>query len=237
MTAPMDSPRPATTKLHRKLKDRMYRHAEKHGITGFEAAGVMFALAAEVMASALVREGLLQGGPDFAEEGEDATDALAASDALADMMPDLQTTINHLVGDTQWLSRRLDKMTERCTDLTEANDQLEEALRGMAELQREMREELSRAQKQVIACRDCAHGRIAQLEHALQLMAELAQGEIKKRQAQLAETVIYAANAQEQSTKEREVLRESHQLADQATRIDDLLKRYYVTLPTQEPQS
>jgi hypothetical protein len=190
MTDPMDSPRPATAKLHRKLKDRMYRHAEKHGITGFEAAGVMFALAAEVMASALVREGLLQGGPDFAEEGEDATDAtdaLAASDALADMMPDLQTTINHLVGDTQWLSRRLDKMTERCTDLTEANAQ---------------------------------HlARVAGLEEALRAM-----------------TVVTAANAQEQLTKEREVLRQSLHLAGQEARITDLLQRCGLTLPTQEPQ-
>lgn len=67
----MEFPRPAATKLHKKLKNRMYRFAEKHSLTGFEAAGVMFALATEVMASALVRDGLLQGGPDFAEEAEE----------------------------------------------------------------------------------------------------------------------------------------------------------------------
>jgi hypothetical protein len=95
MTDPMDSPRLATAKLHWKLRDRMYRHAEKHNLTGFEAAGVLFALATEVMTSTLVRDGLLQGGPDWAEEEEQLEQDIpvpaevkvdAASDAEAKLL-------------------------------------------------------------------------------------------------------------------------------------------------------
>ena len=63
----MKTPRPAAAKLHIKLARLMYRFADKHNITGFETAGVLFALASEVMAASFVREGLLQGGPDWAD--------------------------------------------------------------------------------------------------------------------------------------------------------------------------
>jgi hypothetical protein len=235
----------------------MYRHAEKHNLTGFEAAGVMLALATEVMASALVRDGLLQGGPDWVEEVEDATDAtdaLAASDALADMMaagkqwsvrvehgagttdadpettePDPQARINELLGETQWLREGLDKTNKLCTELTEANAGLEEALRGMAELQREMREERS----------DSQSARIAQLEDALRTMADFALIEIKEHQARLAETVVTGVTAEELRIKELEVLRQFPWLTAREARIKDLLHRcgLGLTLPNQEPQS
>jgi hypothetical protein len=182
MTDPMDTPRLATAKLHRKLKDRMYRYTEKHGITGFEAAGVLFALATEVMTSTLVRDGLLQGGPDWAEEEE----------------------------------------------------QLEQDIPVPAEVKVDA---ASDAEAKLLAIIDCAHGRIAQLEHALRAMADLAQNEIKERQAQLTQAVITARNAKEQLTKEREVLRESLQLNGREARINELLHRFGLTLPTQEPQS
>jgi FtsZ-binding cell division protein ZapB len=68
-------------------------------------------------------------------------------------------------------------------------------------------------------------------------MADLAQNEIKERQAQLTQAVITARNAKEQLTKEREVLRESLQLNGREARINELLHRFGLTLPTQEPQS
>jgi hypothetical protein len=123
----MEAPRPAATRLHRKLKDWMYRFAEKHSLTGFEAAGVMFALATEVMASALVREGLLQGKPDWAEEAEDA--------------PGDSETVQELIRDNKALGDGLDRLVVRCTQLSEANTEhvariamLENGLREMAEL-------------------------------------------------------------------------------------------------------
>jgi hypothetical protein len=172
----MEAPRPAATKLHRKLKNRMYRFAEKHSLTGFEAAGIMFALATEVMALALVRDGLLQGGPDWAEEGEDPEQdapvpAVLTSDAEAKL--------------------------------------------------------------QAIAARD---RRINQLENALRVMAELALSEVKEHQARLAETVITGTTDEELRANEHEVLRKSLQLAGRETRITDLLHRFCLTLPTQEPQ-
>lgn len=103
----METPRPAATKLYRKLRNRMYRFAEKHSLTGFEAAGVMFTLATEVMASALVRDGLLQGGPDWAEE-----------DAPGD-----SETVSELLRENKTLGSGLERMTDRCTQLSEANAQ------------------------------------------------------------------------------------------------------------------
>jgi hypothetical protein len=86
----MEIPRPAATRLHRKLKNRMYRFAEKHSLTGFEAAGVMFALATEVMASALVREGLLQGGPDWAEEDVEVAQKAVGDAAVTEAESDAE---------------------------------------------------------------------------------------------------------------------------------------------------
>jgi hypothetical protein len=62
-------PSPAQ-QFHAELRDAMYASALKHEITGFEAAGVMFLLASEISAAALVRDGLLEGGPDFADDPE-----------------------------------------------------------------------------------------------------------------------------------------------------------------------
>ena len=97
----MSTTRPAATKLHRKLKNRMYRFAEKHSLTGFEAAGIMFALATEVMASALVRDGLLQGGPDWAEKDEDPEQdapvpAVLTSDAEAKLQAIIDSHRNRI---------------------------------------------------------------------------------------------------------------------------------------------
>jgi hypothetical protein len=94
LRAKSEAPRPAATKLHLKLKNRMYRFAEKHSLTGFEVAGVMFAIATEVMASALVRDGLLQGGPDFADE-EPEQYAPVVAGAVSDTDAKLQAIVHH----------------------------------------------------------------------------------------------------------------------------------------------
>lgn len=57
--------------FHSELSETLYKLASEHKITGYEAAGVLFLLATEVSASALVRDGLLEGGPDFAESQEE----------------------------------------------------------------------------------------------------------------------------------------------------------------------
>ncbi len=167
MTDPMDSPRPATTKLHRKLKDRMYRHAEKHNITGFEAAGVMLALATEVMASALVRDGLLQCGADWAEEaGEVAADATETTEA------ELRARIQELTKETEMLVKGMDVFSDHCAKLTEANTQhlariaqLEEALRTMADFALiEIKEHQARLAETVVTGVTAEELRIKELE-------------------------------------------------------------------------
>jgi hypothetical protein len=62
-------PSPAQ-QFHAELRDAMYASASKHEITGFIAAGAMFLLASEISATALVRDGLLKGGPDFVDDPE-----------------------------------------------------------------------------------------------------------------------------------------------------------------------
>ena len=47
----------------------MYKFSENNSLTGFEAAGIMLTLATEIAASALIRDGLLQGGPEW-DDGE-----------------------------------------------------------------------------------------------------------------------------------------------------------------------
>jgi plasmid stabilization system protein ParE len=63
----MDEPRPATTKFHCRLRTAFYNLGEECGVTGFEAAGVLSYLAAEVNADNLAAEGLLARGPGLQE--------------------------------------------------------------------------------------------------------------------------------------------------------------------------
>ena len=65
-----DSESSPAQQVHAELRDAMYASASKHKITGFEAAGAMFLLASEISATALVRDGLLEGGPDFVDDPE-----------------------------------------------------------------------------------------------------------------------------------------------------------------------
>ena len=67
----MDTSTPAQ-EFHAELSKIMYDLASKYQITGFEAAGSLFLLATEIGASALVRDGLLKGGPDFKDDNLDA---------------------------------------------------------------------------------------------------------------------------------------------------------------------
>jgi hypothetical protein len=64
-------------KLHAKLRKHLYRLCERHGVTGYEAAGVLLHLATEVTTASHVRDGLVQAGEDFdvggAPEQPDAT--------------------------------------------------------------------------------------------------------------------------------------------------------------------
>jgi chromosome segregation ATPase len=59
----MDEPRPTTTEFHCRLRTAFYNLGDECGVTGFEAAGVLSYLAAEVNADNLAAEGLLARGP------------------------------------------------------------------------------------------------------------------------------------------------------------------------------
>lgn len=65
-----DTPRPAASELHSALRDYVYKFSENNNLTGFEVAGILLTLATEIAASALVQDGLLQGGRDWYEERE-----------------------------------------------------------------------------------------------------------------------------------------------------------------------
>lgn len=223
MTDPMDSPRPATTKLHRKLKDRMYRHAEKHNLTGFEAAGVMLALATEVMASALVRDGLLQCGADWAEEaGEVAADATETTEA------ELRARIQELTKETEMLVKGMDVFSDHCAKLTEANTQ---HLARIAELEHEagvMRDALENGD----------HRRVAQLEDALREMAKLAIDEIGARARVIKPAGPLFTGSIEKQKEAEESICENMEVVTQWLGINNILKRcgLGLTLPTQDPQ-
>ncbi len=59
----MDEPRPTTTEFHCRLRTAFHNLGEEYGVTGFEAAGVLSYLAAEVNADNLAADGLLARGP------------------------------------------------------------------------------------------------------------------------------------------------------------------------------
>jgi hypothetical protein len=64
----MDEPRPATTEFHRRLRTVLYNLGEEYGVTGFEAAGVLSYLAAEVNAGNLAADGLLARGAGLQDQ-------------------------------------------------------------------------------------------------------------------------------------------------------------------------
>ena len=237
MTDPMDSPRPATTKLHRKLKDRMYRHAEKHNLTGFEAAGVMLALATEVMASALVRDGLLRGGPDWAEEGEGDADA---AEPLTNTDPeppeaDPQARIRELVAETLRLSKGWGRMNKLCDELTEANAKhlaRIAQLEAEAKVMRNALEESREVERQAGTDGD----RVAQLEDALREMAKLAIDEIGARARVIKPAgPLFTGSIEKQKEAEGSIC-ERMEVVTHWLGVKNILKRCGLTLPTQEPQ-
>jgi hypothetical protein len=64
--------------LHQKLRSRIYKFSDRHGLTGFEAMGVLFHLAIEFSAGALVEDGLLCGGDDPGQQADDAGEPVPA---------------------------------------------------------------------------------------------------------------------------------------------------------------
>ena len=171
----METPRPAATKLHRKLKNRMYRFAERHSLTGFEAAGIMFALATEVMASALVRDGLLQGGQDFEEEAEEPDRA----ESLAGMRRELQRSelagVIPFEGAPEAAEVAADAVSddrEKLLAIIDGDRARIAQLKYEARLMSSALEESGQAQ--LLADVNLCHARVDQLEDSLRELAKLA---------------------------------------------------------------
>ena len=208
----------------------MYRHAEKHNLTGFEAAGVMLALATEVMASSLVRDGLLRGGPDWVEEdGEVAADATETTEA------ELRARIQELTKETEMLVKGMDVFSDHCAKLTEANTQhlaRIAQLEAEAKVMRNALEESREVERQAGTDGD----RVAQLEDALREMAKLAIDEIGARARVIKPAgPLFTGSIEKQKEAEGSIC-ERMEVVTHWLGVKNILKRCGLTLPTQEPQ-
>jgi len=103
--------------LHQKIRSKIYRFSEKHGLTGFEAMGVLFHLAIEFSAGALVEDGLLRGRDDPGQQTDDAGEPVPAQQEIND----LNARIKELMGEIEVLDRGLNRMTQSAEALRQEN--------------------------------------------------------------------------------------------------------------------
>jgi len=114
------SKRDSVSLLHQKLRSKIYRFAEKHGITTFEATGVLLHLATELSADALVADGVLKGGVDPGQQDDDASEPVSAQQEIND----LHARIKELMGENEMLDKGLNKMTQAAETLRQENMRL-----------------------------------------------------------------------------------------------------------------
>jgi hypothetical protein len=106
--------------LHQKLRSKIYRFSEKHGITTFEALGILLYLATEISADALVTDGVLKGGVDPDRQDDDADEPVSAQQEI----DDLNARIKELLGENEILDKGLNKMTQAAETLRQENMRL-----------------------------------------------------------------------------------------------------------------
>lgn len=103
--------------LHQKLRAKIHKFSEQHGVTGFEVMGVLFHLAIEFSTGALVADGLLQG-----HSGQE-DDEVAAGEPVPDWqgIDELNARIKELMGEIEVLDRGLNQMTRTAEALKKEN--------------------------------------------------------------------------------------------------------------------
>jgi hypothetical protein len=114
------SKRESVSLLHQKLRFKIYKFAEKHGITTFEALGILLYLATEISADALVTDGVLKGGVDPDHQDDDADEPVSAQQEI----DDLNARIKELLGENEILDKGLNKMTQAAETLRQENMRL-----------------------------------------------------------------------------------------------------------------
>jgi hypothetical protein len=114
------SKRDPVSLLHQKLRSKIYKFAEKHGITTFEALGILLYLATEISADALVTDGVLKGGVDPGHQDDDADEPVPAQQEI----DDLNARIEELLGENEILDKGLNKMTQAAETLRQENMRL-----------------------------------------------------------------------------------------------------------------
>jgi hypothetical protein len=121
------SKRESVSLLHQKLRSKIYKFAEKHGITTFEALRVLLYLATEISADALVADGVLKGGVDPGQQDDDAGEPVSAHQEI----DDLNARIKELMGENDILDRGLDKMSRAAETLRQENMRLRVRIGGL----------------------------------------------------------------------------------------------------------
>jgi hypothetical protein len=121
------SKRESVSLLHQKLRSKIYKFAEKHGITTFEALGVLLYLATEISADALVADGALKNGVDPGQQDDDAGEPVSAHQEI----DDLNARIKELMGENDILDRGLDKMSRAAKTLRQENMRLRARIGGL----------------------------------------------------------------------------------------------------------
>lgn len=114
------SKRDCVSLLHQKLRSKIYKLSEKHGITTFEALGILLYLATEISADALVTDGVLKGGVDPDRQDDDAGEPVSAQQEI----DDLNARIKELLGENEILDKGLNKMTQAAETLRQENMRL-----------------------------------------------------------------------------------------------------------------
>lgn len=112
--------RKSVSLLHQKLRSKIYKFSEKHGITTFEALGVLLCLATEISADALVADGVLRGGVDPGQQDDDASEPVSAQQEI----DDLNARIKELISENGILDRGLNEMTRSAEALRQENMRL-----------------------------------------------------------------------------------------------------------------
>jgi hypothetical protein len=113
--------------LHQKLRSKIYKFAEKHGITTFETLGVLLYLATEISADALVADGVLKGGVDPDHQDDDADEPVSAQQEI----DDLNARIKELLDENEILDKGLNRMTQAAETLRQENMRLSARIGGL----------------------------------------------------------------------------------------------------------
>lgn len=143
MTKANQSKSDSVSLLHQQLRAKIYKFSKKHGITAFEAIGVLYHLATEFSTGALVDDGFLEG------VGSRDGDEVAVDEPVSAQqeIDGLHARIKELMGENEFLDRGLNKMTRVAESLKEDNAILRDQFNSADRQAQAMRSALATALK------------------------------------------------------------------------------------------